>query len=151
MVIKDCTISMPLFRLTPVLRRRRVGAWYFSMQLCAFCKTKITALYENGVPICLDCASGRTGRKSQATDQQTRSLLLQDILKLTARINEATTEFDKIMRQVPSGLPHPDGMQRMKNVSVKLSMARQELMKAHRRLDDYVESGTVPEDLKQVG
>jgi hypothetical protein len=119
------------------------------MPLCAFCKIKNTALYENGVPVCLDCAEARTNVESPATDHQTRSVLLQDILELTARINETSKEFDEIMRQVPSGLPHPDGVQRMKNVSVKLSAARQELMKAHHRLDKHLNRGIVPEDLER--
>lgn len=137
--------------LTPVLRKSNVEPWCFSMQLCAFCKTKNTALYENGVPICLECADARTTRESPTTDQRTRSVLLQDILELTARIDEASKEFDEIMRQFPSGLPHPDGVQRMKNISIKLSAARQELMTAHRRLHEYLDSGIVPEDLKRSG
>jgi hypothetical protein len=137
--------------LTPVLQKGNLRFWYLSMELCVFCKTKNTALYENGVPICLECADRRTKRKSPATDHETRRVLLQDILELTARINETSKEFDEIMRQVPSGLPHPDGMQRIKNVSVKLSAARQELMKAHQRLDEHLNPRVVPEDLKRSG
>jgi len=121
------------------------------MERCARCKAEDTALYENGVPICLKCANARINPKPPATDQQIRSTLLQDILELTARIDAASAEFDEVMRQIPSDLPHPDGVQRIKNVSAKLSTARQELMKAHRRLDEHLDSGIVPEDLKRSG
>ena len=73
--------------------------------------------------------------KPPATDQQIRSVLLQDVLELTARFTEATREFEDVTGQIPSGLPHADGVQRIKNSSNKLSIARNELMKAHRRLN----------------
>jgi phytoene dehydrogenase-like protein len=106
------------------------------MANCIFCKAQ-TELDDNGVPICLNCSDAGPKRKPPATDQQIRSTLLQDILELTARVNEAAREFEAIIGQVPSRLPHPDGVQRIKNASNKLSTARQELMKAHRRLDDH--------------
>src|ERR1700751_1992782 len=108
------------------------------MERCAFCKAGDTALYESGVPICLRCVNARTVPKPAPTDQQIRSTLLQDISELTAQIDQAYAEFEEVMRQIPSDLPYPDGVQRMKNVSAKLSPARQELMKAHRRLDEHL-------------
>jgi hypothetical protein len=53
--------------------------------------------------------------------------------------------------QIPSGLPHPDGVQRIKNASGKLSIARKELMKAHSRMEAYFGGKIVPEDLKRSG
>ena len=50
---------------------------------------------------------------------------------------------------VPSGLPHSDGFQRMKNVSLQLSMARNEMNTAHHRLNEFLERGIIPDDLKQ--
>jgi recombinational DNA repair protein (RecF pathway) len=121
------------------------------MERCALCKTEVTVLYENGVPICLKCANTRTNPKPPAAAQQTQSALLQDILETSARIDEVSAEFDQVMRQIPSDLPHPHGVQRIKNVSAKLSRARQELMKAHRRLDEHLDRGIVSEDLKRSG
>ena len=121
---------------------RKVRFALLVMERCAICKAEDTALYENGVPICLKCANARSNPKPAATDQQTRSSLLQHILELTARIDEASAEFDEVMRQIPSDLPHPDGVQRIKNISEKLSTARQELMKAHRRLDEHLDRRT---------
>jgi hypothetical protein len=55
------------------------------------------------------------------------------------------------MSQFPSGLPHPDGSQQVQNASAALAAARQDLMKAHNRLNDYLGRGIVPDDLKQTG
>ena len=121
------------------------------MEGCVFCKAKDTAQYENGEPVCLMCANARGNSNHAATDQQIRSRLLQDILQLTARIDEASAEFDEVMHHIPSDLPSPDGVLRIKNVSTKLSTARQELMQAHRRLDEYLDRGIGPEDPKRRG
>ena len=66
-------------------------------------------------------------------------------------MNEATREFDEVMGQFPSGLPYPDGTQRIHNASNKLTIARRELMKARTRLDEYFEHGIAPDDLKPSG
>jgi len=121
------------------------------MAICARCKSQETQLYENGVPICLDCADGRTKPNPPATDQQTGATLLQDIIELTARSEKALEEFEAVAGQIPSGLPHPDGVQRIKNSAAKLAVARQELIKAHRRLDEHINRGTVPDVLKRNG
>ena len=54
-------------------------------------------------------------------------------------------------RLVPSGLPQPDGTQRIHNASREVSLARVELIKAHNRLSDYIGCGIVPEDLEKSG
>ena len=118
------------------------------MAECAYCKAD-TELHESGVPVCPSCSDTRTKRKAPATERQIRGTLLQDVIELTARTEEATKEFEAVMGQIPSGLPHPDGTQRIKNASAKLSIARNELMKAHRRLDERVSNGIVRGDLKQ--
>ena len=86
--------------------------------------------------------------KPPPTEEQICATLLQDVIELTARNEQATEEFEAVTGQIPSGLPHPDGVQRIKNASNKLSTARNELMKAHRRLDEHFGGGIVPEDLK---
>jgi hypothetical protein len=55
------------------------------------------------------------------------------------------------MDQFPSGLPYPDGVQRIKNASNKLNLARKAMATAHNRLNDYLSRGIVPEDLKRSG
>jgi hypothetical protein len=121
------------------------------MAECARCKT-YTQLFENGVPICLKCTEEReVRRKPPAQSQDIRNILFQELLGATARNSEAIREFDEVMGQFPSGLPHPDGVQRVKNASNKLSIARKEMGTAHNRLSDYLDRGIVPDDPKRSG
>ena len=107
------------------------------MDSCSRCGVQ-TELYYGGVPLCPKCSElGEAKRKPQATAQQIRNTLLQDVFELTAKAVEATREFETVMGQIPSDLPHPDGTQRIKNASAKLSIARKELMKAHSRLVEH--------------
>ena len=59
----------------------------------------------------------------------------------------ASAAFLDVTSQVPSGLPHPDGTQRIRNIAHELAFARTELMRAHSRMDAFLVSGTAPEDL----
>ena len=104
------------------------------MQRCARCGAEMELDYK-GAPICPGCS--------------VREALTQEVLEMTARKVEAFGKFEAIMLQTPSGLPHPDGVQRIKNASNELSIARKEMARAYARLSDYVERGIVPEDLKR--
>jgi hypothetical protein len=89
-------------------------------------------------------------RNPSPTEQQIRTALFQDVLEATTRNYKATREFEEVMGQFPSGLPHPDGVQRIKNASNKLTIARKEMATAHNRLNDYLSRGIVPDDLKRM-
>jgi hypothetical protein len=119
------------------------------MAQCAYCRTE-TFLHDGGVPICLECADAReTKRKPPEIGRQIRIILIQDLTAATARAYAASEEFNAVMADVPSALPHPDGTQRIHNASRELSAARKEMMRAHARLNDYLSHGIIPEDLKQ--
>jgi hypothetical protein len=83
--------------------------------------------------------------------KEIREILHEALIKATKDNSHAIREFDEVMSHFPSGLPHPDGLQRIKNASSKLSTARQKLATAHNRLNDYVGRGIVPEELKPRG
>ena len=119
------------------------------MATCARCKTEETQLYVSGVPVCLKCSEARTTPRKP--EQDVRAILLQEVLSATALSDEAAVEFEKVMTQIPSHIPHPDGGQRIMNASRKLTMARNEMAMAHHRLNNYLEKGAVPEDLKRTG
>ena len=76
---------------------------------------------------------------------------MRDLTEATLRAESATTEFNGVTSDIPSFIPHPDGTQRIHNASRKLTEARDEMMKAHRRFNDFLERGIVPEDLKRIG
>ncbi len=65
----------------------------------------------------------------------------------TEQVKTASEKFDAITRDVLSGLPQPDGTQRIQNISREYSAARQNLMIAMHRLNAFVIHGVVPEDL----
>jgi hypothetical protein len=122
------------------------------MAKCTYCESE-TELFVKGVPICPKCSGEREPKpKTKArAPQDIRATLFQNVIEATARNNEAFGEFQAVMGQFPSGLPHPDGVQHINNASHRLAVARKEKMKAHVRLNDYLGDGIVPEDLKRSG
>ena len=120
------------------------------MARCVYCKTE-TFLYDGGVPICLECADEREAkRKPPEIERHIQTILIQDLTQRTERVHVASEAFNAIMADVPSALPHPDGTQRIHNVSRELSAARKEMMRAQARLHDFLSRGIIPEDLKQT-
>jgi hypothetical protein len=114
------------------------------MAQCAFCKAE-TELYDGGAPICIECSRER----ERAVARQARTALIEGLAQATARAKAASAAFQSVMGEMPSGAPHPDGVQRIHNVSHELSAARKEMMTAHSRLNDFLSRGIVPEDLKR--
>jgi hypothetical protein len=100
------------------------------MAQCAYCKAE-TQLYFANVPVCIKCGDARS-------PERTRASLLQNVTDATMRADVASEAFQKVVEEIPSGMPHSDGAQRIKNVSRQLSKARDEMMEAHRILGDYI-------------
>jgi hypothetical protein len=67
-----------------------------------------------------------------------RASLLQNLTDATMRADAASEAFDKVMVDIPSDTPHPDGVQRIKNASRQLTKARDEMLEAHGLLDEYL-------------
>jgi uncharacterized Zn finger protein (UPF0148 family) len=103
------------------------------MQLCARCGAELE-LYGDGSPICPDCSI--------------RETLTQEVLETTAHKAEAFEKFEAIILQAPTGLSQLDSVERIKDASHELSIARKQMARAYARLSNYVERGIVPEDLK---
>jgi hypothetical protein len=121
------------------------------MAECAYCKTE-TELFENGTPICLRCATAKDGEPEPYPGASpVQQKLLQEVRQATDRVNAAAESFSQILKEVPSDVPTPDSTYRIKQASRELSTARAEMMKAHRRLNDFLSRGVVPADLGQAG
>ena len=123
------------------------------MATCVYCGAE-TELYVNSVPVCLKCSDERENKPSKkppSSSTSIQNILVNEIVVATARVNKASREFFDVMGQVPTGFPHPDGSQRIHNASRNLSTARKDLMRAHTRLDEFMKTGIVPEDLKRSG
>jgi hypothetical protein len=82
-----------------------------------------------------------------ATLEKVHDLLQEELKAATERAATASAAFLDVTSQVPSGLPHPDGTQRIRNIAHELAFARNELMRAHSRMDTFLVSGIAPEDL----
>ena len=66
------------------------------------------------------------------------------------RMNLASLRFNEVVRDIPSGLPPPDGTQRIHNVGLEIADAREKLAAAIGRLNDFASHNVVPEDLKDL-
>ncbi len=122
------------------------------MAQCAYCHAE-TEMYLGGdVPICVECSDtqGRK-RKPPGTEQEIRTTLLKDLVEATSRSHQALGNLETVFSHFPSGLPPLAGVQRIKNASNELSIARKEMRKAYNRLNDYLGRGIVPEDLTRSG
>src|SRR4051812_995473 len=108
------------------------------MERCALCQAEDTALYESGVPICLKCVSARGAKVKKDRPASVHDALVHDLTAATLQAESATVEFNAVTSDVPSFIPPPDGAQRIHNASRRLTEARNALMKAHRRLNDYL-------------
>jgi transcriptional regulator of met regulon len=87
-------------------------------------------------------------REPPPNEKEVLRILIQEVIDATANKNLASEAFEKALSQFPTGLPHPDGSHRIKNRSAELATARKDVMTAHSRLNDFLEHGIVPEDLK---
>ena len=103
------------------------------------CCTKASA----GLPYkCADPSPERRGARIR---------LVHDLNEAERRTEAATEAFSAITSRMPSGIRHPDSVRRIRVVSDELTIARNEMVRAHHRLNEFLETGTVPEDLKPSG
>jgi hypothetical protein len=72
---------------------------------------------------------------------------MEDLADATAEHSAATAAYNQVMWEIPSAIPHPDGVQRIRSVSHELSVAKKRLATAHSRLADFLDTGAIPEDL----
>jgi hypothetical protein len=110
------------------------------MAECAYCKAE-TQLHISEVPVCVHCADLTPEKRT------IRAKLFSEWSEAVKRADAANDAFVNVMGSVPTGLPHSDGIQRIKNVSRQLSVARTEMITAHERLNAFLEHGIVPDDL----
>jgi len=118
------------------------------MAQCAYCNAE-TELYLGNVPICTKCTSEReANRKPAEVHSQIHTVLKDELAVATEQAVQAAETFLRVTTEIPSGLPHPDGTQRIHNASHDMSQARERMSLSHKRLNDYLANGTVPDDLK---
>lgn len=114
------------------------------------------------MPVCVKCAEKMDAAKALVAEQAPpnraplhkdylRRVLQLEVAETTARADAAAAEFKVIISSVPTGIPQPDGTQRIHQAAHNLSNARKDMMRAHSRLDNFLSSGVIPEDLHSNG
>jgi len=114
------------------------------MAACRYCNAQ-TELFHGDVPACVKCFRERIG------EPRIFDILLEDLDETTRLANAASESFCAVAGATPSSLPHPDGTQRIHNASRQVTIARMAMLRAHHRLNDFLNAGIVPDDLKQSG
>ncbi len=67
--------------------------------------------------------------------------------KARAEYGAASRKFDLLIKDIPSGIPQPDGELRIRQTAQASSAALQKYALALKRFSQYTLSGTVPKDL----
>jgi len=117
------------------------------MAKCSYCEAE-TQLYDSSsIPICLTCSNG----KPPAPPQDFLTVLYQDVVEATARVRSASNAISSTMADIPSTPPPQDATQRICSAATQLTVARNEMMRACSRFNDFLTQGIVPEDLKRSG
>ena len=121
------------------------------MALCYRCNVE-TFVHSDGIPVCVRCLDLKNSkRKPSQMELGIRTILVRRMVEAAARLSDATGTFMAVTNEIPSGLPHPDGIQRIQNAARELAVARKKVAEADAHLNDYLNRGIVPEDLKQTG
>jgi len=80
--------------------------------------------------------------------QRVRRILAEQFDAAVKQRDIASAQFDELRKNIPSGLPHPDGTQRIVNVSAEYAAALRQVSRAVQRIADFQTRGIVPDDLK---
>jgi hypothetical protein len=89
---------------------------------------------------------GLIEHKPPPSESQIRNTLHVELWAATERAREASEAFITITREVPTGITYPEWVQRIRDASRDVSLTRAELMRAHKRVQDYLGRGIVPEN-----
>jgi hypothetical protein len=81
--------------------------------------------------------------------QEIRQLLQEDFDMAQQRRIEASQRFTEVMDDIPSGIPHPDGTDRIEMASREYKDSRQAASEAMKRLSDFVIRRIIPAELER--
>jgi hypothetical protein len=80
--------------------------------------------------------------------QRVRRILQQEFKAAMQRRDLVLAHFNELNRDIPSGLPSPDGSLRIKIASRENQKAMMDVARAARRLTVFQVSGIIPDDLE---
>ena len=81
--------------------------------------------------------------------QEIRHLLEDDFEAAQQRRIAASKRYSEIISDIPSGIPHPDGTDRIRQASGEYRASREDATEAMKRLSDFLIRGIVPPDLER--
>ena len=81
--------------------------------------------------------------------QEIRHLLEDDFDAAQQRRIAASKRYNEIISDIPSGIPQPDGTDRIQQASGEYKASREAATEAMKRLSDFMIRGTIPADLER--
>jgi hypothetical protein len=79
------------------------------------------------------------------------TILKAELDSATQRYEMAKAEFWRVSVDIPSGIPYPDGPQRIRNAAAAQTNACKMLVQSLRRMNAFLDRGEIPEDLSVPG
>jgi predicted naringenin-chalcone synthase len=76
-------------------------------------------------------------------------VLVNQLAEATARVGAAHKEFNEVLDRFPGGPAHPGGVQEIKDALKRLTVAREQMSAAQEKLNEYLQRGIVPDNLKR--
>jgi len=98
----------------------------------------VTDLIDRGNPVNEPTETGIPNSVPDAEGQALR----QDLKSAHERRQRAYDLFREVMTDIPSGLPHPDGTDRIRQASRQFEHAQKDLIEALTRLDRFLTTGS---------
>jgi len=84
-----------------------------------------------------------------ANPQEIRQLLQEDFDVAQQRRIEASKLYAEVMNDIPSGIPQPDGTDRIRFAAHEYKVSRKDATAAMKRLSDFLIRGIVPPELER--
>jgi hypothetical protein len=107
----------------------------------------VVDLQERGEEI--NAAANSNKFDFNAETERVRQALHQDVRMAHERRESAAARFHEIINQIPSGIPSPDGVDRIRQASHHWSYAQREVVDAQKRLENFLMYGTIPTELER--
>jgi hypothetical protein len=76
--------------------------------------------------------------------------LMKELSDAQSAYNAANTRFYMLLKEIPSGLPAPDGSQRILEAGIASRVNLERYTRAMKRYSEFAISGTIPEDLRDL-
>ena len=85
---------------------------------------------------------------SAINSEEVRQLLQDDFDAAQQRRIKASKRYNEVLSDIPSGIPHPDGTDRIHLASREYKDSREAAAAAMKRLSDFLIRGTIPPELE---